>query len=327
VHLLLLDLTRGRELWRIGHRNWRFYSLAFSPDGQMLVAGVRRYEKSGARKPADFLLFCDPQTGKEQAEIPAPAVPISSVAFSSDGQWLATASDGVRIWEVASGKEVFGREDPDRRRESMSNPLSVAFAPDGRQLASGMRDGTTLLWDLDPRGARARGRPARVDLEDLWAGLAGGPPRAYRTVWALAAAPGAARFLGARLRPIPKAAEQRAEQLVGDLGHEEFDRRVAAERELRNLGEGASQVLRSALDRSDDLEVRKRVERLLSALSWPVVKDSRVLRTLRAVAVLRLIGTPEARTVLKKLAAGAPGAHQTRAACAALAALGRQKGW
>jgi hypothetical protein len=324
THLVLFDATSGTELWRIAREKWRFCSLAFSPDGQTLVAAVDLLTRTRGKRP-HLLLFCDPQTGKVEAEIPTHAGQISSVAFSPDGQWLATASDGVRVWEVASGKEVFCRGVSSKRREDVSRPLSVAFSPDGRQLASGVWDSTTLLWDLDPRGTLVRARPSRAKLEALWAALAAEPRRAYQAVWALAAAPGAARFLGPRLRPVPKGAEQRAEQLVGDLGHEEFDRRVAAERELRRLGEAASHALRSALDRSDDLEVRRRVERLLVGLSEPAIKDPEVLRTLRAVTVLRLIGTPEAIALLKKLAAGAPGARQTRAARAALAALRSQE--
>jgi WD40 repeat protein/tRNA A-37 threonylcarbamoyl transferase component Bud32 len=69
--------------------------------------------------------------------------PVSSVAFSSDGQRLASASwdRTVRVWDAHTGEEVLvlkGHPDPIR---------CVAFSPDGQRLASGSDGGTVRVWD------------------------------------------------------------------------------------------------------------------------------------------------------------------------------------
>jgi WD40 repeat protein len=68
-----------------------------------------------------------------------------SVAFSPDGQWLASGSEDntMRLWEVETGQQVrtFAGH--------ASSVYSVAFSPDGRLLASGSADHTVRLWEVD----------------------------------------------------------------------------------------------------------------------------------------------------------------------------------
>jgi WD40 repeat protein len=67
-----------------------------------------------------------------------------SVAFSPDGKTLASASrDGtVRIWDVASGKEMA------TLRGHKNVVFTVAYSPDGKTVASGSWDNTVRLWDV-----------------------------------------------------------------------------------------------------------------------------------------------------------------------------------
>jgi hypothetical protein len=190
---------------------------------------------------------------------------------------------------------------------------SLALLAGDRALATGLADGTVLVWDLAADSAPAR------EPESLWADLAGEDPhKAYRAVQGLAAAPvPAVAYLKDHLRPVPEVEARRVERLLADLDRDDFEVREAAAKELTELGERAEPALRQALQETRSAEVRKRLEALLSASKG--VPPRETLRALRAVWVLERVGTTEARRLLEALAKGAPGARQTIEAKEALA--------
>ena len=130
----------------------------------------------------------------------------------------------------------------------------------------------------------------------------------------------AVRLLGDRLRPTTQAAGAAA--LVRQLDADAFKEREAAENELRALGSRAEPALAAALAGQPSAEFRNRAERLRSALSPTSAARGEDLRGVRAVAVLEVIGTPEARKLLERLSTGEPGVRLTREAATALARLG-----
>ncbi|KAL8296208.1 hypothetical protein RB600_001615 [Gaeumannomyces tritici] len=68
---------------------------------------------------------------------------VYSVAFSPDGQRLASASfdETIKLWDAATGACVTTLKGHD------DSVLSVAFSPDGQKLASASLDKTVKLWD------------------------------------------------------------------------------------------------------------------------------------------------------------------------------------
>jgi len=68
---------------------------------------------------------------------------VDSVAFSPDGQRIATCSwdRTVKVWDAASGKELL------TLKGHKSNINSVAFSPDGRRIVTGSNDPTAKVWD------------------------------------------------------------------------------------------------------------------------------------------------------------------------------------
>jgi WD40 repeat protein len=309
----LWDAVTGKEA-----RKYRQYelagnlpSLAFSPNGRLLAVGlgegaVSVLEAAGGRE------LCHFQAGQL---LTAPLV------FSPDSRTLAVGAgpaegQGVKVglWEVFSGK----------LRRELSLPHgggnALAFSPDGKVLATGGSDTTTLLWDLtrDPEA------PNAPTPEEAWANLAlEDAAGAHRALLHLAAAPTEAVPL--IRKEVPPAAAPKVEaavlaRLLADLDHDTFEKRQEAVKQLQALGRVAEPALRQTLKDGPPLQVRRLVEQLLEKLEAPGTPPE-LWRPLRAVEVLERIGTAEARRVLEALGEGDPDSPITREANASVRRL------
>jgi WD40 repeat protein len=102
--LKLWDVTDGRESYaaRLGDgRAGRVHSVDFSPDGRILAVALGSHNR-GNRWGSLRVIEVAPRPSHAVSILDSES-PVTCVAFSADGQWLAAGDGGgiVREWEVA----------------------------------------------------------------------------------------------------------------------------------------------------------------------------------------------------------------------------------
>jgi dipeptidyl aminopeptidase/acylaminoacyl peptidase len=300
------------------------YSAALSPDGKLLAVGSQHTYRQDV-KPDHYLLLLDVATGRTVRRLDNLPEDPQTIAFSPDSRVLAYGSlhdPTIRLLEFSSGRLR-------RRLAGHRGPVeSLRFTPDGRRLISGSDDTTALVWDLNERAGQSADTLSLARVESLWADLAGDDAaRAHQAIRQLAAAPAVSvPFLRQRVRPAPVVDDKRLAGLIADLDSDDFATRQKAVEELGELGDQPLATYRKVLQGQPSVETRRRIEELMEKAlpGWWDVSGER-LGSLRAVEVLELAGTKEAREVLTALAAGGPGARLTEQAKDALERLARRE--
>ncbi|TDC53685.1 serine/threonine protein kinase [Actinomadura sp. KC345] len=177
------DVATGRRIRDFRVDAFNVSSVAFSPDGRILAGGN-----------PDVRLW-DVRTGRVVAGFDANAkAGIRCVGFSPDGKIVAAAYDGasdpedrgeVRMWDVATRRGAGALRSPEG---AMS---SLAFAPDGRTVATACESAEITLWDRASRkiAASLSGHAGRITQVAFSADgkrlVSGGQDRQIR-VWDLA---------------------------------------------------------------------------------------------------------------------------------------------
>jgi WD40 repeat protein len=289
----LLDAATGDEIGSLPARAGQDRLLALSPDGRTVATGDDVARPGGRAT----LTLWETAGGKDRLPVRTPA---AGAAFSGDGRLLATC-DGYQafeVWDALTGDSLA------RFEVRWAGNAVLAFSPDGTTLASGLADGTVLIWDLKAALAkRAAGlTPLQADqLDSLWASLADRDGvRAYRALAALARDPRqSVPFLAKQLAVADVAA--RVKELVGELDSNSYSVRQQASEELERLNERARGDLVRALAEHPTAEQRRRIERVLEKLGAPL-SSAEGVRLRRSVEALERMSTPAARELLEKLA-------------------------
>ncbi len=132
-HIDIWDVKTGIKLRSIGNDNHYHRSstrVIFSPDGKTLVSA----DGEG------WVNFWNPATGQKTRTVRGHVNGVAALAFTPDGQILAArddpGGDGVRLWDVASGKEL--------KILKTTGDGGLAISHDGKFLAGG----GSFLWNL-----------------------------------------------------------------------------------------------------------------------------------------------------------------------------------
>jgi WD40 repeat protein len=175
----VFDATTGAELFSMTGHKGPVRSVAYSPDGQRLASGsddgtAKLWDaKSGkllrtiADRDSSITAVCavgfspdgrrlagailedatvriwDSATGRQLCKLQGHTGNVNRLAFSPDGQRLATASEDhtVKVWQADTGRELItlaGHAD---------GVAGVAFSPDGGRLVSAGYDNAVRVWD------------------------------------------------------------------------------------------------------------------------------------------------------------------------------------
>jgi WD40 repeat protein len=257
----LWDLTEAKRVNGILPPSAPGYRLLLAPDGKTLV---------GQDPERQTVFTWDLAAGAYLLPaLPARAPKSAGLALSADGKLLAVSDDSaeaVRLWDLTAGRA--------RGVVKTGQPgvVELALSADGKRLLTAGRDGSLLVWDVNQAGPPEKPPVVErtpAELQDLWAGLSGGPgaageARAYKAMWDLVeSGPPAVALLREQVKPVdPKLKvpppgtgreSARIQMLVGILEYQGSDeaRKFLEELAAGHPGAGLTKAAKAALDRLD----------------------------------------------------------------------------
>lgn len=141
------DVKTGKILQVLQGKCQLVYPVCFSSNSKRLAGACVQ----NTEQPLDVVLW-DVGTGKEIRRWPTTFKGYrTAFAFSPDGNVLAAGGEdgpGVQLWDIATGKGIC------QFQGYGANVTSLTFSADGRFLAGGMDNGSSLVWNV--QSARRR---------------------------------------------------------------------------------------------------------------------------------------------------------------------------
>jgi RNA polymerase sigma factor (sigma-70 family) len=314
------DASSGKVLTTLQHQDPQnhdylsFSPIFYAPDGKQIITA----EPYGA-------WIWDIATGRELRQAVRWSNHHDRATLSPDGRFLATQGAGehsrerseeppITLWELASGQEVARLEAHGEAR------IRRPFSPDGRFLASASRhrgaipNSTVRVLDLATghevrRFEGHRGSVNAVAFTPDGRSLVSGSEDGTALVWDIS---DLRDSLASGVPLTPEMLKSRWDELAGD------DARAAYRATWALSVPSAVTFLREHLRPATSPDPKG-----VPAAIGPIAPPE-VLRTLRAIAALERVGTPEVRAVLDRIARGNPDAIVTWDAKSALDRLNRQ---
>ncbi len=178
------DLCEGvGEVFIIETKTWQLVSrlkgnplpmrtLAFSPDSRLLAGSSRMIEGTGRlqNEEAYEIFIWDVATGALKTSLPGHSRAITALAFSADGQLLASASRdrSLKVWDMKTSRQLrtaseymisydelesmadkSGKKKPKDMLPSISWLSGIVFTKDGEQIVGCGGDGIIRIYDTD----------------------------------------------------------------------------------------------------------------------------------------------------------------------------------
>ena len=136
----LPDLEEVKK-WQAHEKDFSVYSLAFSPDGKLLLSGARDAHLNVYDVLNDFAQI---------QSIPAHNYAIYGIAYNNDGSLLATCSRDktIKLWNPDSF-EVLLRIDNEKHDGHVNSVNKILWHPETGQLVSGGDDRSIMVWEVE----------------------------------------------------------------------------------------------------------------------------------------------------------------------------------
>jgi len=154
--LRLWDVQNGALVQQLEGHQATVIAVAYSPDGRFVASGslvsdpMADFASVIQGEELDFtgegeIILWDAATGAFVQRFLGHSSPVRSLAFSPDGQYLASGSETgeVIVWRIPTGDLLH------RLEGHTSGTWSVAFSADGRRVVSGGLNGELFVWDRE----------------------------------------------------------------------------------------------------------------------------------------------------------------------------------